>query len=374
MPSLPPPILVASKEALQKALGALNDAPIVGVDTESNSLHAYREQVCLMQFSTAQADYLVDPLAVDVAPLGELFADPQIEKVFHAAEYDLLTLKRDFGFAFDNLFDTMVAARILGYEKVGLGNVLEDFFGVELEKKYQRANWGKRPLSREMLAYARLDTHYLIALRDRFQAELIEKGRWPIAEEDFARLAQVDGGAPGPVGADIWRIRGAFDLNQRGAAVLQELANYRDELAQARDVPPFKVLGDKLLFSIAEAVPRSKAELEAVGGMSAKLMQRHGSKLLAAVGRGTEAQAPKRPPKPEYNGEYVDRYEALRAWRKEAAQRKGVESDVVLPRDLLEQIAKENPKSSEKLAAILRAVPWRLAAYGKQIEKVLGQH
>jgi ribonuclease D len=374
MPSLPPPILVASNETLQKTLGALKGASVLGVDTESNSLHAYREQVCLIQFSAAQADYLVDPLAVDAAPLGEVFADPRIEKVFHAAEYDVLTLKRDFGFQFENLFDTMVAARILGYEKVGLGNVLEDFFGVELEKKYQRANWGKRPLSREMLAYARLDTHYLIPLRDRLQAELADKGRWPIAEEDFARLAQVDGEAPGPIGADIWRIRGAFDLDRRGAAVLQELANYRDELAQARDVPPFKVLGDKLLFAIAEAVPRSKAELEAVSGMSAKLMQRHGSKLLAAVGRGMAAQPLKRPPKPEYNGEYVDRYEALRAWRKETAQRRGVESDVVLPRDLLEQIAKQNPQSHEKLADILREVPWRLAEYGKQIEKVLGQH
>jgi ribonuclease D len=224
-----------------------------------------------------------------------------------------------------------------------------------------------------MLSYARLDTHYLIPLRDRLQSELADKGRWPLAEEDFARLAQAEGEAPGPVGVDIWRIRGAFDLERQGAAVLQELAIYRDEQARRRDVPPFKVLGDKLLFAIAEAAPRSEAELREVAGMSAKLVQRHGGKLLAAVGRGAGAQPPKRPPRPEYNGDYVDRYEALRTWRKETAQGRGVESDVVLPRDLLEQIAKENPNSSDKLAAILKEVPWRLAEYGKQIEKVLGR-
>jgi ribonuclease D len=142
----------------------------VAVDTESNSLFAYREQVCLVQFSTTQADFLVDPLALaDLTPLAPLFADPKIEKVFHAAEYDLLCLKRDFGFSFANLFDTMLAGRILGRKEIGLGAMLEAFYGVQADKRHQRANWGQRPLPAPLLEYATLDTHYLIPLRDAWK-------------------------------------------------------------------------------------------------------------------------------------------------------------------------------------------------------------
>ena len=160
--------------------------PVVAVDTESNSLYAYQERVCLIQFSIPNQDYLVDPLALeDLSALAPLFNSSKIEKIFHAAEYDIIMLDQDFGFDFENLFDTMVAARILGWKAVGLGSILKDQFGIEVEKKYQRANWGKRPLSKDMLVYAQLDTHYLISLRERIKSDLENIGRWPLAKEDF---------------------------------------------------------------------------------------------------------------------------------------------------------------------------------------------
>ena len=149
---------------------------ILAVDTESNSLFAYREQVCLIQFSTPEADYLVDPLTLsDLSPLGPIFADTRIQKVFHAAEYDLLCLKRDFGFNFNNLFDTMLAARILGRKEVGLGSILEEEFDLQVDKRHQRANWGQRPLPGYLLDYARQDTHFLIPVRDMLEGQLKEK-------------------------------------------------------------------------------------------------------------------------------------------------------------------------------------------------------
>ena len=152
------PELVTKPERFQRVVDALLNQPIVSVDTESNSLFAYREQVCLIQFSIPGHDYLVDPLALkNIRALGRVFANPHIEKIFHAAEYDLLTLQRDFGFEFRNLFDTMVAARILGRSRVGLGSLLEDEFGIHLQKKFQRANWGRRPLPPEMVRYASKD-------------------------------------------------------------------------------------------------------------------------------------------------------------------------------------------------------------------------
>ena len=158
--SLSKPVLITRPDALIQLANQLANEPILAVDTESNSLYAFQEQVCLIQFSTPQDDFLVDPLALDdLSPLAGLFADPKIEKIFHAAEYDLITLKRDYHFDFENLFDTMIAARILGWEKIGLGSILKSEFDVELNKRYQRANWGKRPIPSEMVNYARLDTH-----------------------------------------------------------------------------------------------------------------------------------------------------------------------------------------------------------------------
>ncbi len=179
-------VLITQAGDLQSMVRALERERILAVDTESNSLHAYRERVCLIQFSTAQADYLVDPLALeDLSALSPLFGNPEIEKVFHAAEYDLLCLRRDFGMEVTNLFDTMIAGRILGRNEIGLGSMLEAELGVKLDKRYQRANWGQRPLPEHLIDYARLDTHYLILLRDRLHAELNERGLLPLAQEDF---------------------------------------------------------------------------------------------------------------------------------------------------------------------------------------------
>ena len=144
---LPPPIWVNSKQLLQSMMNDLVTQTRVAVDTESNSLHAFREQVCLLQFTSTKADYLVDPLALhDLSVLAPIFADPKIEKIFHAAEYDLICLRRDFSFKFSNLFDTMQAARTIGYPAVGLDRLLGEKFGIQVDKRHQKANWAMCPL------------------------------------------------------------------------------------------------------------------------------------------------------------------------------------------------------------------------------------
>lgn len=173
--SISDPVWVDHPTAFSRLASLLQEEPVIGVDTESNSLFAYQEQVCLIQFSTAGDDYLVDPLALkDLSALAPVFANPAIEKVFHAGEYDLICLKRDYGFTFDNLFDTMLAARILGLPGLGLGTMLEQEFSIQADKRLQRANWARRPLTTSMMAYARMDTHYLVALRDML------KKSWPV--------------------------------------------------------------------------------------------------------------------------------------------------------------------------------------------------
>jgi ribonuclease D len=378
---LPKPILITNHTALDNLVDQLSQQPVLAVDTESNSLYAYREQVCLVQFSTPQADYLVDPLALgDLERLGELFASPRIEKVFHAAEYDILCLKRDFGFQFANLFDTMVVARILGRTEVGLGAVLEAEFGVHLDKHFQRANWGQRPLPEPLLAYAQLDTHYLIALRERFGRELEAAGRWQLAQEDFARLCKLDApdvlpgnGGEGPVNL---RLNGASELTPQQLAVLQELCRYREEAAERLDRPLFKVLGDRSLVAIAAACPASLADLNGLPGMSPGQIRRYGFGLLEAVQRGLQA-APLYPPRPVRPDEkFLIRLERLRMWRKATAREQEVDSDIILPRDLLFALARANPTNPAELTQVLESVPWRREQYGAQILQALtlGNH
>jgi ribonuclease D len=362
------PVLISRTPALRQLVDRLSGESILAVDTESNSLYAYRERVCLIQFSTPREDLLVDPLALeDLSPLETLFSNPRIEKVFHAAEYDLISMKRDFDFSFANLFDTMLAARILGWEEVGLGSILKAEFGVQLNKRYQRANWGRRPLPQDMLAYARLDSHYLIPLSMRLKAELKARDRWQLAQEDFNRLRYVNGRDPEDLPEIPWRIHGASDLGPRQAAVLREIAEYREQIARESDRPVFKVISDRVLLSITMASPADLNALRKLGVLSDHQLQRYGEELVRAVKRGLAAPPLQPPRAARPDEEYILRLEGLREWRKKTAQKMQVKSDVVLPRDLLNSIAARNPGNEKELADILAQVPYRLERFGGEI-------
>lgn len=358
---------------LQQLADHLSTQTVIAVDTESNSLYAYRERVCLIQFSSLTEDFLVDPLALDdLSPLRPIFEEPRIEKVFHAAEYDLIGLQRDFNIHCENLFDTMLAARILGRSEVGLGSILEIEFGVRLDKRQQRANWGERPLPQRLLDYARLDTHYLIPLRSRLEAELRERGLLQLAHEDFRRTVHARTEINGRAGQndrppDCWRVSGAHDLEPQQAAVLQELCRYRDGVARSQNRPLFKVINDRTLLAIAAALPATLDELGRLPGMSNGQMQRHGSRLLQAVSRGLNA-APLYPPRsPRPDERFMRRLDLLRTWRKRTAEKMEVPSDIILPRELMYTLAEAGPRTPEELTVVLRDSPWRLEKFGLQI-------
>ncbi|MFN2175307.1 MAG: ribonuclease D [Anaerolineales bacterium] len=375
--SIGEPVYISNKSALERLAGELLREQIIAVDTESNSLHAYQERVCLIQFSTYSTDYLVDPIVLkNVSPLEPVFSSSRVEKVFHAAEYDLICLHRDFEFNFSNLFDTMIAAGILGYPALGLGSLLKDKFGVRINKRYQRANWGERPLPMYLKLYAQQDTHYLLSLRDLLRRELIERNLVRLAVEDFKRLSRVkaikkNAYQPGNVEQNFWRVNGSNDLVPQKAAVLLELCRYRDEIARKRDLPLFKVLSDRTLLSIAEQTPVDLDELNRVPGVSDSQVKRHGAKLLVAVQTGMQAKPIYPPKRTKSNGKYLYRVDNLKQWRKITAQNMGVGPDVILPRDLLFKVAKRNPHSLDELAEVFKAVPWRMEHFGEEIIAVL---
>ncbi len=374
---LPEPNWIDQPKQLAAMVEELAHQSILAVDTESNSLHAYQEQVCLIQFSTREIDYLVDPLALDdLSALGQLFADPDIEKVFHAAEYDLICLNRDFGFSFSNLFDTMVAGRILGRKAVGLGSMLEAQFGVVLDKHYQRANWGKRPLTDAMKAYARLDSHYLVELRNELKDELEAHRRLSLAQEDFARLCSSNGHHDRPSNGTspaFWRISGLQELKPHQLSVMRELYNYRDEQARLTDRPHFKVMSNQVLLEIAQTCPHFIQELHLLPSISDLQIRRYGKSLIEAVRRGMGAKPVKRPTPPQpMEDQVANRLEVLRTWRKRTGLSNGVDSDVVMPRDVLFTIAEANPCNLKDLAQVMEDVPWRFEHYGQEILRTLG--
>ncbi len=363
-----PPVWIDTADTLQTLAEELQRHERIGVDTEANSLHAYREQVCLLQFSTPTTDYLVDPLALDsLAPLVPVFASPAVEKIFHAAEYDILGLHRDFGFEFANLFDTMASARILGYEKVGLGALLEKHFGIRLEKRFQKADWGQRPLSPEMLDYARLDTHFLIPLRDILHKQLEAKDLLPLAQEDFARLTHpLEGNGRPP----LWQ-RGGHHLSPQQTAVLEALWHYREAEAERRNVPPFKVLDDKTLVALTRALPRNIGELRRVPGMRGARVRHHGQGVLNAIRKGLKAPPRKVERLPRPDDAYRERLDALRRWRQQASARTSMPSDVVLPKPHMQAIAAANPQTLEELKPLMADIPWRFDRFGEEILQAL---
>jgi ribonuclease D len=368
-----PPVLVDLPETFDLMLGGLAGEPVLGLDTESDSLYRYFHRVCLIQVSTRQADYVVDPLRLpDLAPLGALLADPGVEKVFHAAENDILVLKRGFNFKFAHVFDTMLAARILGYRRVGLAALLNEKFGVELDKRTQLTDWGHRPLTPEQLNYACLDSHYLPSLRDLLKEDLISRGRWREAQEAFANLPDTPYIAKSFDPEGFWRCREARGLNPTELAVLRELYLWRDGQARAMDRPPFKVASDECLVRLSREQPARLAELH-LGGWQ---VRHFGGAILASIARGKTAPAPQ-PPNRHFNKEHrldpatVTRYDRLRVWRGQRAAERGVEADVVLTNEALLTIARAAPTSLAMLDELAVMGPWKLEEYGADILAVI---
>lgn len=366
------PQLVDHQHAFDEMLQHLENAARLAVDTESNSLYAYQEKICLVQFSTTHSDYVVDALKdLTLKRLGKIFSDHQVEKVFHAAEYDLICLKRDFGFSINHIFDTMHAARVLGMEKLGLAFLLEEQFGVIQGSSFQKADWGKRPLSAEMLAYACMDTHYLIRMRDVMHQLLVEAGRLELAQEDFERLCAVE---PNHHATPLYsHVNGYHTLTPRELRVLDELCSFRDQMARKLDRPHFKVIGNHALFEIAQSQPVTEKQLMSLKNISPRVAQRYAQGLLEAVRRGIgmpplDSQKRARP-----SQRYINRLEALRQWRKKAAGKMRVQSDIVLPREIMESIAKSNPRDEEALHHEMHTVPWRFAHFGQEILNLLIQ-
>lgn len=372
LPTDPPrPTVIDTPEMLSEVLPRLLKEESLAIDTEANSMYAYKERVCLIQISTPNEDLIIDPLAInDITHLGALFCNPEQEIIFHASEYDFIGLQRDHAFTFAGLFDTMLAARLLGYKQFGLANLLNEKFEIILNKKYQRANWGERPLSEEMLSYAAEDTRYLFALRDQLKTELIEKDLWQLAQEDFKRACFVNLSENNNHRPCWLKAMGKTEMTPRQQTILHALCQAREHLAERLDRPVFKVVDDAALVRVALAEPTSLRELEGCE-LTERQLKRFGKTFVRAVNEATSQPFVKAVPPPRKPTWFLKRMEKLKTWRKEKGEAIGVESDVVLPKAYMQPLVESRPINLEKVAGVLSDSPWRLERYGAEIAEVL---
>ncbi len=352
------------------------DAPSIALDTEGASFHRFVDRVYLMQLSTRTATAIVDPLPTgDLASLRPLVENPDIEIVFHDADYDLRLLRQDYGWATRHIFDTRIAAQLLGYKAFGLAALLELHFGIALDKKFQRADWSLRPLSEGMLQYASQDTMYLLALRDILRDELVAKGRLGWAAEEFARLEQTQWSAEDS--SQIYlKVKGARDLKRRELAVLRELVPWRDGVAKELDRSTFRVVSNDVLLEICRVQPTTRQALGVIKGMPRGVLDQRGDLVLACVARAMElpeADLPKFPKAPRWDkdSEFDDRAARLRAVRDEVATRLELDPGVLCSREKLEAIARRLPISIEELYETPDLRRWQADLLGPGILRAL---
>ncbi len=366
------PALVETPATLAVMAAHLRAQPLVAVDTESNAFHAYRQRVCLVQLADREREWAVDVRAIDdLTPLQDLFADAAVVKVLHAAEGDILALRRDLGFGIAPVFDTMVAARYLGRRRFGLADLLAEHFGVTLDKRFQRHDWGERPIAAPALRYALADVRHLPALHDLLREQLAHGGRLEEAQEEFQRIERSTPEDRDFDPESFWRVKGARDLPPRGRAVLRALYAYRDERARAQDRPPVKVLTDDALLAVARTQPLDSNSLRHCG-LTPLQVDRYGHGVLAAVREGMQAPLPQppksgSPPDPRVTA----RYDALRAWRRQTGEALGVDPEVVMPNAALRALAGTAPRTEAEVARVAGLGPHKTARYAAGLVQVL---
>jgi ribonuclease D len=352
-------------DAVARWVSSIGGAKLVALDTEGASFHRFVDRIYLLQVSTREKSAVIDPLPIGTPKdLGDLVEDPTVEIVFHDADYDLRLLSQDYGWRIRNVFDTRVAAQLMGIRAFGLAALLDRFFGVKLDKKHQRADWSMRPLTKDMLDYAALDTMYLPDLRDRLKTALQNAGRWSWAREEFDRLESVRWSGEDD-GNGFLRMKGARDLNRRELAVLRELVAWRNAVASEQDRATFRVMGNEPLFDIVHLQPRELAAFAAIKGMPRGIIEHRAAEIIAAIERGLavpEADLPRFPKSQRWDRdpEFETRVNALKTARDAVAARLDLETGVLCARERLEAVARAQPRTLADFDGISELRRWQV--------------
>ena len=351
-------------------LASIKGTKAVALDTEGASFHRFVDRIYLLQLSTRERSAIIDPLPIgSPSRLGALLEDPKIEVVFHDADYDLRLLHQDYGWHVTNIFDTRIAAQLLGLTAFGLAALLEKYFGLKLDKKHQRADWSMRPLTDGMLDYAAQDTRHLLELRDLLAADLEKKGRWTWAKEEFQRLEGTRW-EPDDPSTSFLRFKGARDLSRRELARLRELLAWRDGMARELDRSTFRVMNNDVLLEAARIGATDKEQLAGIKGMPRGILERQVGEILAAIQRGDavpEAELPRFPKSARWDKDpdFDAKVSRLKTVRDAAAQRLALDPGVLCSRDRMEAVVRRAPTTMDELSEVKELRRWQVAEMGE---------
>jgi len=369
-------LFLDSPESADHFLSSIESTRVVAIDTEGASFHRYVDRIYLLQLSTDARHAILDPLKVESpARLGALLESREVEVVFHDADYDLRLLHQDYGWRVNNIFDTRIAAQLLGVKAFGLAALLDSHFGVKLDKKHQRADWSMRPLTSDMLDYAAQDTMHLLGLRERLRDALEQKGRWHWAREEFARLEGTQWEAEDP-GSSFLRLKGARDLTRRELALLRELVIWRDAVARGLDRSTFRVVTNDVLLELSRRSPRTMDDLRSVKGIGRSILENRGAEILEAAARGRaipDADLPRFPKSPRWERDphFDERVSRLKRVRDESAADLELDPGVLCARERLEAVARAKPRDLDGVRDIPELRAWQIEVLGPAFVKAL---
>lgn len=359
------PLYLDTPDAVDRFLVELGAITAIAIDTEGASFHRFVDRIYLLQLSTADHSAVIDPLPIGTPErLGKLLEDRAIEVILHDADYDLRLLHQDYGWSVTHLFDTRVAAQLLGIRSFGLAALLEMFFEVKLDKKHQRADWSMRPLTADMLDYAAQDTRYLLELRDKLTVQLKEKGRLHWAQEEFAR-AEGTQWSLDEENTGFLKLKGARDLSRRELARLRELVKWRDAIAAELDRAVFRVAGNEVLLDLSRIAPATRDALFAIKGFPRGMSEARAAEALDSIRRGDkvpDADLPRFPKSTRWDKdpEFDERVAQLKNVRDAAATRLDLDPGVVCSRDRMEAVARRNPRTAAEVAEVSELRRWQV--------------
>lgn len=361
--------LIQTRKDWEKTLKIISIEPKIAIDLEANSLYEYPGEICLIQISVRGFDFLLDPLAHFSFPeLGELLSNKNILKIFHASEYDLRLLWKQYKWQITNLFDTMLAGKLLGCKQLGLVSLLKTFLNVQHDKKFQKSNWKHRPLSNQQLSYAYRDSHYLIPLAEVLQKQLEEKGLWDEAQEifnDFSKGIIIEEEEQKSI--QFYKTFRSKNLPEKNLKILQKLFFFREELGKSLHILPNKLISNKCLLNISKKIPETLDELNLITGIHSISNKIKKQELLEVILKTVNSEEPLCTPPVNNNPQIKNRTSLLLQWRKQKSIMRDIDSDAILPKNKLFLLALYAPKTISELEQLEILGPVRLKMYGEEI-------
>ncbi|MFW9996079.1 MAG: ribonuclease D [Candidatus Odinarchaeota archaeon] len=386
---LPEAEYIDSQEQLKRIIEEISLYDALSVDIEANGRYSYFENLCLIQFSTIDKDYLVDALLLkdDLTLLKPIFQNPDIQKIFHDPRWDVELLKK--AGAADkivDIFDTSAAYRALGNSHTSLDKLIETFFGITIDKKLQKADWGKRPLTGEMFIYAQVDTHFLIPMREKLVDLLNQKNRMYLLVDYCRFLETIEPQETVFNPNSFWKIKGSFNLEPNQQAVLQEIYLWREEIARKKNKPPYSILSNDMILEIAKNCPSTTRELLLLYKMRDYHVQKYGEEIIDRVKRGLNIKPPafpedkiiKRFVQVKSNGNLelptVTKllFSRLTEWRKELAAEMSMDPELILPKEMITVLVEQLLNSNTREIAPFPGFGYeKIDNYAKSIKKIV---